>query len=77
MEIRQPDDHDEFVGEDFDDAVEFTGKCSYCLQVFLKTFVDPRFSIVLPPDNTVENAFRESIKTQRYMDLESIGGIKV
>ncbi len=75
IEIRYANESDQFVGDDFEDAVEFKGKCLNCQRIFLKTYLDPTYSELKQPDNELENAYRESIKTQQFKDLESVGGI--
>ena len=67
MEIRRADEHAEKVGDDFDEAVEIQGKCVNCSRVFLKTYLDPRYSELKQPDNELTDAFRESIRTQNYI----------
>lgn len=62
---------------EFDEAVEFEGKCIICNQKFLKTFVDPRFTFLSDDneigigDKTIEEfPRRENIKSQNYINTE-------
>ena len=63
IEIRQGDGSPD--GE-FDEAIEFKGQCQKCKRVFLKTFVDPRYSELKQPDNELVNTYREQIAIQAY-----------
>ena len=66
MDIRSGDNTPD---GDFDEAVEFRGRCTNegCNRTFLKTYLDPVYS-ELNPDNELNDAFRESIRSQKYED---------
>lgn len=52
--------------DDFDEAVEFEGKCNKCHCTFLKTYVDPRYSQLVGKNRELENAHRENIALQKF-----------
>lgn len=59
MEIRSGEDK-------FDEAVEFEGKCTECGTVFLKTYLDPVYTVLKGEDREMVNAWDYQIAEQQF-----------
>lgn len=52
---------------DIDEGIEFEGKCSVCGQSFLKTYIEPVYTLLKGSERVMQNEWDYKIASEKYI----------